>query len=73
MSRTKRLILVAIAAATLAVGAAGPALADKGGQPHMASCGYGQSPPAQANRLDPLKPGNGEASQQPPVGCKGRA
>ncbi len=71
MRRIKRVILVAIAVAALAVGAAAPALADDGGTPHRASCGYGKTGAA-LGKQNPVQPGNGEASKDPPIGCKGR-
>jgi hypothetical protein len=39
MSRLKRFVLIAVAAAALIVGSAAPALAGKGGVPNEKSCG----------------------------------
>ncbi len=63
MSRAKRMLLVAVTLAALAVGTAAPALADKGGTSHPASCGYGSTPG---------QPYPGFAKTDPPIGCKGR-
>ena len=68
MSRTKRLILVAITLAALTVGTAAPALADKDGRPHPASCGYGANPVTNGS----AQPFPGSAKTDPPIGCRGR-
>ena len=72
MVRIKRLILVALAAGVLALGAATPTLADKGGHPQENSCGIGAAGAHEAI-ADQTLPGATEFARFPPseAGCTG--
>jgi hypothetical protein len=72
MTRMRRLLLAATTATLIALGTAGPALAEKGGSPNPDSCGVGREG-AQTAIADPTSPGATEFAKFPPseAGCTG--
>ena len=69
-SKTRRLSLALIAAASVAVGVAAPAAADRGGEPHAGSCGLGRAG-SEALRANPARPGAGDVILIPLGDCPG--
>jgi hypothetical protein len=69
----KKARVVATLAAAVALTAAAPVSAGKGGNPAAGSCGLGK-PTAHEAIADPTSPGATEASRVPPaeVGCTGK-
>ncbi len=61
----KRIVLAALVVGSLVVGTGRVAFADKGGESHEGSCGFGR-PGSEYLRSIDVRPGAGEAALLPP-------